>query len=306
MTDILKKALERISKDVEEVLNEKPMPKPRSLDEVKKERLEERELEKIAPSTGYPELDDIIKGFIPGHVYTITGDTNIGKTSVSCNFAVRVAYQQKKVLYIALEPENSVIEYLASVFYDKRFDELTSDDLDFAGLPIDVLGKQDVSTPKQLADVVETFDRYDLIIIDHVGYFVHSQNNWLQEQSNMVKIFAGLAKKNKTAIVLIAHLRKRAKSEKKNYTPTADDISGSGAFKQDSTDVIILTRDKASDDPDEVRYANSGRMFVVKTKAGPNGVVDLYFSDRKANIITTKDYLSKSNIKLEGDTITLP
>lgn len=285
MDAVLQKAIERVNRGLKEAEEVQVLPQPRGLGEIKKARMVEREFEKGAPSTGYPDLDNLVKGFIPGHLYTVTGETNVGKTSIACNFAVKVAFQMKKVLYIALEPENSVIEYIASVYHDKRFDELTDEDLDLDALSIDVLGKEDVSTTQQLVDVIESFDRYDLVIVDHVGYFIQSQNNWLQEQSNMVKLFAGLAKKNQCALLLIAHLRKRGKNDKKNYTPSISDISGSGAFGQDSTDVMIVTRRMATDDPGEVRYADSGRLYVVKTKSGPNGFMDLCFSERKANIV---------------------
>ena len=43
---------------------------PQNLDEIKKLRLVEKELEKEAPKTGYPALDDLVKGFIAGHLYT--------------------------------------------------------------------------------------------------------------------------------------------------------------------------------------------------------------------------------------------
>lgn len=282
---ILQKAIERVSHGLKELEDVKSLPVPKKLAEIKKNRLIEREFEKDAPSTGYPELDKLIKGFIPGHVYTMTGDTNVGKTSIACNFAVKVAFQMKRVLYIALEPENSVIEYIASVFHEKRFDDLTDDDLDLGDLPIEVLGKEAIQTTEQLTEVIESFDRYDLIVVDHVGYFIRSQNNWLQEQSNMVKIFAGLAKKNQCAIMLIAHLRKKSKNDRKNYVPGISDISGSGAFGQDSTEVMIVTRNLVSDDPLETRYSNLGRLSVVKTKAGPNGFIPLEFSERSANII---------------------
>lgn len=90
---------------------------------------------------------------------------------------------------------------------------------------------------------------------------------------------------------MIAHLRKGERKKKNNYVPTLDDISGSGAFKQDSTDVFILTRMLATDDPDEVKYSDIGRLYVAKTKSGGNGFIDLKFSERKANIVSVEDVL---------------
>lgn len=293
---LIQKAQEKAYQTTQKIKQIETLPNPKNLGEIKISRLAERELEKIAPSTGYPDLDRILKGFIPGHVYTTTGVENIGKTSLACNFAVRIAKQEKRVLYFALEPENTVIEYLASVYHDKCFPDLTEEDLSL-DIPIEVYGKDAVPTLEKLVEIINNFDRYDLVIIDHIGYFINSQNNWLQQQSNCVKILAGLAKKKQCAILLIAHLRKRSKTEKRNYIPTSDDISGSGAFKQDSTEVMILTRDLKSDAEDEFTYANYGRLYVAKTKSGPNGSIEVYFSDRKANIVSSEEIIKNEKDK---------
>jgi hypothetical protein len=87
--------------------------------------------------------------------------------------------------------------------------------------------------------------------------------------------------------MIIAHLRKRGKNDKRGYIPTSDDISGTGAFKQDSTDVLIATRNMLTDDKDEIQYGDTGRLFITKTKSGPNGIINLYFSERSAKIGTT-------------------
>lgn len=265
------------------------LPNFKTLNDVGDIRLAERKLEKLAPLTGYPDLDNLIIGFIPGHLYTLTGETNVGKSSLAANFAVAVAKQDKKVLYVSLEPDSMIVEYVASVYHDKKFNELTPEDLKFDDILIDILGKEDVSSDEQMVRIIENHDRYDLIIIDHIGYFITSQNSYLQQQSNAIKRLVGVAKKKKCAVMIIAHLRKRGKNEKRDYVPTSDDISGSGAFKQDSTDVLIATRDIDKTDEDKIRYSNTGKLFVVKTKSGPNGCIHLGFSDRKAKITTDRE-----------------
>lgn len=264
----------------------RPIPKPRSVTDVSNERIAEKLLEASAPHTGYPDLDFYIRGFIPGHLYTLTGVENVGKTSLACNFAVRIAKQGKKVLYFALEPENTVVDYLASIRFDKRFEEVNIDELGHDDGNIHIYGKQEVSKLADMARIIRESERYDLIIIDHIGYFITSQSNWLQEQSNTIKTLAGLAKEKKSAIMMIAHLRKRGANMKKDYTPTSDDISGSGSFKQDSTEVMIVVRDFVNPEADNFTYADTGTLYVTKTKCGPNGSIKLTFSNRKANIMS--------------------
>lgn len=288
---LLKKAHDRVYKDIAESKKYKATPKPRSLTEVAEERLEEKKLEAVAPSWGYPDLDQILKGVIPGRLYILTGDENVGKTSLSCNFVVRCAKQGRKALYFALEPENTVIDYIHSVRLDKRFDELTAADLAYDDGNIHVFGKQEVSKVEDLAEIIEQLDRYDMVVIDHIGYFVKDKQNSNQEQSNILKILAGLAKKKQCAIIVVAHMRKRAPGQRKDRVPTSDDIAGSASFKQDGTDVMIVVRKLKDPKADGLEYSNEGVLYVTKTKSGPNGNIFLQFQDRKANIMSVGEIM---------------
>ncbi len=296
MNPIVDAAVKRTQMDINQRKRKDAMPQPRSVKEVSSERLSEKMMEAVAPKTGYPELDYLIKGFVPGHLYTLTGDTNVGKTTLACNFAIRVARQGKKVLYFALEPENTVVDYLASVRTDKTFQELTDSDIEEDDGNIFIYGKQEVSAIDDLVDIIRHTDaKYDLIIIDHVGYFVTTLHNTVQEQSNNIKKLAGLAKEKQCAIMMIAHLRKKAPNAKKEYLPSSDDIAGSASFKQDSTEVMIVTRKLEDENSDDVSYSNEGYLYVTKTKCGPNGRIQLKFQPRKANITTpdeTREYLT--------------
>ena len=283
---------------------EKEIPKPRSVRQVSEERIYEKAIERQAPSTGWSELDRLIKGFIPNHLYLFTGDTNVGKTSCACVFANNVASQGKNVLYFALEPENTVVDYIASARTGKIFDDLTEDDILADDGHIEVYGKENVRKIEDLVKIIESSSKhYDLIIIDHIGYFIGGRDVYTQ-QSDVVKILAGLTKKNKVAILMIAHLRKRPSNKKAGYIPTSDDVSGSASFKQDSTDVMILTKTLEDEESDNPKYSNHGVLYVTKTKSGPNGTVDVYFHERSAKIETLgqktgqesqKEYYKKRN-----------
>lgn len=269
-----------VSEETQEVVD---IPKPVSVKEIAQRRLEEKKLENIAPSTGYKDLDKFIKGFIPGHVYTMTGDTNVGKTTICCNFADRVSKQGKKVLYFALEPENTIVDYLASVRTGKRFDMLTESDLMCEDPNISVYGKEQIQRVEDMVKVVDALPRYDLIIIDHIGYFTTDGRDLNIKQSNVMKTLAALAKAKQCAIMLVAHIRKR--QNPKGTTVSEDDISGSAAFKQDATEVIIITRKFDEDQDGNVIYLDEGLINVRKTKTGGGqGSVSILFKPGTALI----------------------
>lgn len=280
-------------KNLKGVQNVKPM----TLADVKKKRLIDRAFEKDAPSTGFPSLDAIIKGFVANHVYTMTGDTNVGKTQACCNFAYNVAKQGKRVLYFSLEPDISVIEYLASIWAKKRYEDTTEDDLTPPkDIAIDIYTKEHVNSLENMVNIVENSERYDLIIIDHFGYFTSTGRNKTQVESNAMKIMASFSKRNKTCVLIVVHPRKTP-AGKKQRNLSIQDISGSAAFSQDATDVMIIVRRKEKKNEDEnpfnVKYSNKGYIVVHKTKAGGNGAVAINFVDGSALILEQEPYEEK-------------
>jgi KaiC/GvpD/RAD55 family RecA-like ATPase len=278
----------KIVKENKEVLD---IPMPTSMAEVAQKRLEERELEKYAPSTGYKDLDKYIKGFIPGHVYTMTGDTNVGKTTVCCNFADRVSKQGKKVLYFALEPENTLVDYLASIRTRKRFDQLSDVDLLEPDTNISVYGKEQIQRVEDLVKVVDALPRYDFIVIDHIGYFTTDGKDMNSKQSNVMKTLAALAKAKQCAIMIVAHIRKRVNNKAVIHE---DDISGSAAFKQDATEVMIISRKQEPDNDGNLVYTDDGIISIRKTKTGGGqGSFDIHFKPGTALILDSTDLLQE-------------
>lgn len=253
------------------VLTPNDFGRPRTLNSIADERVKEHLLELTAPRTGINGLDQIIKGFLPGHVYTITGETNVGKTSLCCNFAYSVAEQKRKVLYFALEPGNTIVDYLASVKEKKTFDDSRENIFDISS-DIEVY-TEGINNIESLRETIDQLDHYDLVIIDHISYFITGSDNYIQEQSNAIKEIAKIAKTKKIAIMLVAHINKKASISKKI---DFNAISGSAAFKQDSTEVLIVTR--------EEKDSSAGAINVVKTKSGPNGICPIRFMPNSALI----------------------
>jgi len=239
-----------------------------------------REAEKKAPSTGYHQLDDIIKGFMPSHLYTFTGETNAGKTTMAVNFAYHVSKQKRNVLYIALEPDYQILPMLACLFAKRKYSTMQNDDVDKIE-NINILLQDDCQTYEQLERIIErSKNMYELIIIDHIGYFVSGGDNYIQEQSKLLKQIALITKKSKTATMIIAHPKKR---EKTKAVIRMDDISGSSAFKQDSTEVLILHREIIEEEDGNINQSMDGWIYVGKTKVSSKS------SSNRAKIYFTED-----------------
>ncbi len=261
--------------------------KPKSMSETAKQRVRERKLEARAPSTGYLELDRYIKGFIPGHIYVLSGDTNAGKSTMCLNFVHRLSVQGKTSLYFALEPENTIVDYLVSIKMKKPFSQIVEDDIISYDDPnISVFGKEQIREVEDLVRAVHSLPRYDLIVIDHIGYFTGNTNNTVARQSDVMKHLAGLAKERQCAVMVIQHQNK-AKADKKS---PENNITGSAAFKQDATDVLILRRDQDEDEFGALKSLNTGAILIRKSKSDlPQGVVPIEFISGTALIIDGRD-----------------
>jgi len=239
----------------------------------------DRAIEKTAPKTGYPCLDEQMIGWIPGHLYILTGETNAGKTAAACNFMYRVQQQGKKVTYFALEPDLGVMEFIAGIHHKKRWKDITDEDIavDLPGILI--YQKESHSKLTDLLHTIKTMDRQDLIIVDHIGYFTSNpsdKRSKTDQESDAIKQIVGAAKKQQCAIMIIAHPRKPSNGSGK--TLTMNEISGSASFKQDATDVLILHMDKDKGDEHHLKNLPKGVILLPKIKTGKSGgYVPIYF-----------------------------
>lgn len=282
-----KKSIEEVQAELSQLTEDtKPEYSPRTLAEVGKDRIEEYELEKIAPSTGYKELDKFIKGFIPGHVYVLSGNTNVGKTAMCSNFTQRISAQGKTSLYFALEPENTIVDYLASIRLRKRFASLTIEDRLYDDPHIQVFGKEKIRSVGDLVIAIRSLPRFDFIVVDHIGYFTSNTTNVTTKQSDVMKELAGLAKERKCAIMLVQHLNK-AKVDKGS---PENNITGSASFKQDATDVLIIVRDEEENSFGNKEAKNTGAILIRKTKSDMSqGSIPIKFIEGSAIILDNSD-----------------
>lgn len=264
--------------------------KPQSFREVGLRRIEDRKLERIAPTTGYTDLDKGIKGFVPGRLMVLSGDTNIGKSGLAANFAYNVARQGKRALYFALEPDRMITEYLVSIQDNKGFDDIVDGDLvrDMPG--VDIITANQVKTSTELAKQIALLPRYDLVIVDHLGYFTGDGDNKNDTESEILIELAQAAQNKMSTVMVIAHLNKTFDVTSKNWIPRMNQIKGTSSFKQDCDEVLLLGRKPIETEYGNIKYGDFGVLVVGKTKSGGDGsVCPLRFYDRKALIAGVRE-----------------
>lgn len=256
---------------------------PKTVSELTQDWLAMRNDEKNPTSTGFPTLDKIILGFIPRHLYVLTAPTNAGKSQLATNFAVNVASQNKKVAFIALEPDISIITALKACKANSSYSDAPID-LDLKN--VDIYLQEQIPDLATLKATLNTHaSKYALVIVDHIGYFIKSENT-NQEQQNTLHELATLTKTANTSIMVIAHPRKT-----RGEHLDMKDIAGSMAFSQDATEVLVLNRDlKNPEDPHDKTYREDAYLSVQKKKVTTStdlSYVRLRFSNKTVKVVET-------------------
>jgi replicative DNA helicase len=257
---------------------------------ISKIRAEEKEMEKYAPKTGFPSVDAIYSAFIPKRMSLLTGDTNVGKTAFCCNLAINIAAQGKKVIYMAFEPNTSIIDYLCSIELKKPFNhpEVLARVGEYQNENIFYYDKGSISSLQAAVDTLTNITTpYDVVFIDHVSYFTSGSSlDMTSEESQVCKTLKQLCITKKIHICFVQHINKTFNPNLENWVPSLNSIKGSTAFKQDSDDVIVMARKPI--DPlltgGTLEYSNEIKIFVAKSKSytGASKAAKLFNQDLSA------------------------
>jgi hypothetical protein len=256
-----------------------------------------REGKQAGYPTGYPEMDAITNGLLPGQSYLVFGDTNTGKSLFVLNILVYLAKNDIKCLYFDLE--NSITmttEREVLILEDGRLNKQTwdlavrerkadefIDRLENYPLRVYDITKMDARFGQITYPAVETVMKeavakgVQVIAIDHLHYFDPSQQdfNYLANISRKINDFCA---KYGVVVIVVAHTKKglmKVKNDKiKTERPTLDSVAGSGLISKHTKNVIGLRRNYASSSEDDQRQT---WVYVDKTKSGPSGQFQLEF-----------------------------
>lgn len=188
-------------------------------------------------STGFPSIDQLTMGLVPGELIIVAGPTSKGKTLLSMHMANNIALTGGRVLFVTLEmtkaemtsrymyinggKDTSAFSTVAANTIFQENDELDWKDID--GL---------IQNAKQELDV-------DLVIIDHLHYFARDIKNAAEELGKITMTFKKNAIRHNLPVILISHIRKLGKDEDLSL----ESLRGSSLIAQDSDIVLLVNRD---------------------------------------------------------------
>jgi replicative DNA helicase len=223
--------------------------------------------------TGINYLDDCMQGILDGDLVVLTGDTGVGKTSITTFIAKHNAFLGKNVYYIALEAKDMEIErrikyqYISRKYYknglhtpDKFNKYLTykswlrgNDKELIESLEVEVnaeysekLKKLNVIYRKtgdfgiiQLKELINKIkDKADLIILDHLHIFDIDPRYENQEMKIVMKELRDMATIHNKPIIAISHIRKNRNYE--SLLPEIQDLHGSSDISKIAYSIISV------------------------------------------------------------------
>lgn len=264
--------------------------------------LEISEIEKISKgestdrllSTGFNNLDDIIKGFEPGRLYILAARPGMGKTTLATNFLKNALNSGTggDVLFFSLEmhpheilkrdmygwvglnrgdrsPEKINPVFLSKLSSIKDFDpSVRFRIIGETGLIVDKL--------KSYARRFYNKNKIDLIVVDYLQLLKSEKNSKKSLFEQVTEITAklkGLALENNCPVLVLSQLSREC--EKRNdKRPMLSDLRQSGSIEQDADVVMFLYRE----DYYEMQKKNEisfTELIVAKNRSGPTGTAFL-------------------------------
>lgn len=225
-------------------------------------------------STGYPGLDEIVRGFRKGELVLVTAGTGIGKSTIvreigyhfnvhhglsTGNIFLEESYKKTVQGYIAIDrniklgdlrqnpdmlrredAEESMLKVIKNgrTYFYNHFGSLEADNL---LQKIDYLASLGV----------------DFIWLDHISIAISGQTSSKEGERKDIDILMtklrSAIERHGIGVVAICHLNKTDKgaSHEEGGKVSLDDLRGSGTLKQIPDTIIALERDQQGDNPNE-------------------------------------------------------
>lgn len=242
-------------------------------------------------------IDDKIGGLFPGDLLILAARPGVGKSSLSTQIALNVAFgpMSGKVHMFSLEMGKKQVlrRMMASrLNYDHdriKLHKFTPDELprllecagtiSESGITIDdseslTIGTLRARTLRHIA----TNGKPALVIVDYLGLLKGDgkyKDNRVQEVSDISRGLKVLAREADVPVLALCQLN-RAIEHRSSQMPQLSDLRESGSIEQDADIVMFIARDTEQEaTPDGYQFMN---VAIAKHRNGPLGIVPLQFN----------------------------
>jgi len=234
-------------------------------------------------STGWTNLDYMFGGWMRKMVYTIGGRPSMGKTSFVLSAALKILFQQMRVLILSLEmSKNRILSRMISTsanVSNKKvmgIEERTGEEISRMYQAGEQLSELELVLDENcytMSRIKKSIDEHkpDVVILDYLQNMQYGKgaNNLPQEIALNMAYLKRLAME-KNLVMLVASQVQRAMDDKKAKEYRMKDLKGSGGIEE-SSDVVMFTvwSNKAEEDFE---------LVIEKNKiTGETGILNFKF-----------------------------
>lgn len=242
--------------------------------------------------SGYPDLDGIIGGFMPGYMIVLGARPSQGKTALALDLCRNVA-GDNQVLFVSLEMSRGELidrmvsqvamlesrsvknpKFLSRGDWDRMYEAQHT--IRNLKLHIDEDPSRTASDIAGHARRIMARDGLSLVVIDYLNLIDSPENTRDSRQETIAKISRTIKKTARMlrVPVLVLSQLNRAVEGREDHRPRMSDLRESGAVEQDADVVMLLHRPEYYDPTDQPGLAE---LIVAKNRNGPIGTVPLTF-----------------------------
>lgn len=248
---------------------------------------------KNVPTSGLRGLDDMLHGFFPGTMYTVSARMSVGKSALLSWIALQAGRQKFPTAFVSLEMKPKILAWrmvsaLSGVNAAKYFtNDMTDEEIMRvikANQRLSELPIRFISTHKTVDDVCLTIRRAKItanIAVAGVDYLqmLHDSGHAESRTSELDGIstkLKSLAEELDIALICVVAVNRRSVTEKGGVSVA--DMRGSDGIAYDADCCVILNEDDdKSGLPEDVTRI---RVSVAKNRNGRQGESLLYFDKR--------------------------
>lgn len=198
-------------------------------------------------STGYPKLDVMTSGLVPGELIVVAGATHHGKTQFAQAVMLNMVLENNPVLFFTLEmlPVETTIRFL-------KMAESKGGKESVPHYPLYYYEGKDVNLAILDSAIKKGIEKgIKCVFIDHLHFFARKTDNASAEVGQIVRSVKLLARKYEIPIVLVSHIRK---INNVSAMPELDDLRDSSFIGQDADMVLMVWREMNPASEKEGRY----------------------------------------------------
>ena len=215
-------------------------------------------------TTGWTGLDNIIGGWLPGHVYTLAADTGVGKSTLAVDLAVSYALvHNAKVIIASLEMSNRDVAYKLAASYlglhtmnprELKRHQGFLEAAKWVSKHFVLIKKKGYLEVKELQDMVRSARLYgaNFFVLDHLTAAATGPEglNWAGLDARAQALQSVTAEENVVTFNVTHISRAQGDDGDGKSPPTLGRIRGGNGLAQNSSCVLGLYAPEGKDEPE--------------------------------------------------------